>query len=293
MTQISINIEKTNIDSIIKFSSNEVLVEGRFQFNDVSESKNSPLAKKLFEFPFAKRILFMANFIAIEINSNFNWEDEQEKAKNQIEKFLNDGGKLIIDNVSAQKISPIEVYSEATPNPEVLKFVTNRKIVNSDFEFKTNESAKNSHLALELFKFPFVKEIYFSENYISITKSNEIEWSEIILEIKNFIIQFITSGKNIIDSTSSNNTSANTDDLDEVSKQIIEILEKHVKPAVAQDGGNIAFRSYDKDSKIVNVILQGACSGCPSSTITLKNGIESLLKKLIPGEIEEVVAVNY
>ncbi|WP_298367914.1 NifU family protein [uncultured Lutibacter sp.] len=299
MKPISLTINTTTSETIIKLTSTSVLTSGSYEYNNVDEAKNSPLAQQLFHLPFIKRVLISANFIALERFSIVEWADVQEEVKEQIESYLNNGGELLIEE-QPKKIIPVEVYSEVTPNPAVLKFVSNKKIVDQDFEFKNIEEAKNAPLATELFKFPFIKEVFISENYVSITKFDIVEWSEITNEIRGFIKQFIAEGKTIVEK--STQTSAvdkkdiennNTDDLDDVSKQIIGILDEYIRPAVAADGGNILFQSYNSEEKIVSVILQGACSGCPSSTITLKNGIENMLKQLIPGKIEEVVAVNY
>jgi len=296
MDTILFKIEKTTTDTILKFSTNSVLTSGSYQFNNIDEAKNSPLAQQLFHLPFVKRVLFSANFIAIERFSIVEWSDVQEEVKEQLENYLNNGG-LLVSQETTQKKVPIEVYAEVTPNPAVLKFVANKKLVNTDFEFKNIEEAQNSPLAIELYNFPFVKEIFLSENYVSITKFDIVEWSDITVEIRSFIKQFIADGKTIVVQTEKENTQQTTpnvtDDLDDISKQIISILDEYIKPAVAADGGNILFQSYEEDTKIVNVILQGACSGCPSSTITLKNGIENMLKQMIPGKIEGVVAVNY
>ena len=191
----------------------------------------------------------------------------------------------------------MEVYSESTPNPSVLKFVANKKLVETDLEFKNIDEAKDSLLATELFNFSFVKEIFISENYVSVTKYDVVEWEEIKNEVRSFIKEFIADGKKITSETAkqatANQSAINTpENLDDISKQIISILDEHVKPAVAADGGNIQFQSYNVDTQTVNVILQGACSGCPSSTVTLKNGIENMLKQLIPGKINQVVAIN-
>ncbi len=296
METISLKIEKTNIETIVKFTANKVLVSGSYQFNNIDEAKNSPLAKQLFHLPFVKRVLFSANFIAIERFSIVEWSDVEEEVKEQLESYLNNNSLLVSEDSKPKKV-PIEVYTEVTPNPSVLKFVANKKLVETDYEFKNIEEAKNSPLATELFNFPFVKEVFISENYVSITKFDVIEWSEITMEVRGFIKEFIADGKTIIlvETTSKEQTPENsttTENLDEVSKQIIRILDEHIRPAVAADGGNILFQSYEENTKIVNVVLQGACSGCPSSTITLKNGIENMLKQLIPGKIEAVVAVN-
>jgi len=296
MDTILFKIEKTTTETILKFSTNSVLTSGSHQFNNIDEAKSSPLAQQLFHLPFVKRVLFSANFIAIERFSIVEWSDVQEEVKEQLENYLNNGG-VLISQETVQKKVPVEVYAEVTPNPSVLKFVANKKLVDTDFEFKNIEEAQNSPLAIELYNFPFVKEIFISENYVSITKFDIVEWSDITVEIRSFIKQFIADGKTIAVQTekeTTQQTSPNiTGDLDDISKQIISILDEYIKPAVAADGGNILFQSYEEDTQIVNVILQGACSGCPSSTITLKNGIENMLKELIPGKIEGVVAVNY
>ncbi|MBG7629114.1 MAG: NifU family protein [Bacteroidetes bacterium] len=296
MDTILFKIEKTTTETILKFSTNSVLTSGSHQFNNIDEAKSSPLAQELFHLPFVKRVLFSANFIAIERFSIVEWSDVQEEVKEQLENYLNNGG-VLISQETVQKKVPVEVYAEVTPNPSVLKFVANKKLVDTDFEFKNIEEAQNSPLAIELYNFPFVKEIFISENYVSITKFDIVEWSDITVEIRSFIKQFIADGKTIAVQTekeTTQQTSPNiTGDLDDISKQIISILDEYIKPAVAADGGNILFQSYEEDTQIVNVILQGACSGCPSSTITLKNGIENMLKELIPGKIEGVVAVNY
>ncbi len=295
MKNIELNIAKTNIPTILKFTSNDILTSGSYQYNNIDEAKNSPLAQQLFYLPFVKRVYISANFIALERFSIVEWSDVQEEVKAQIENYLNQGGLLVSEETAPKKI-PVEVYAESTPNPSVLKFVANIKLVDNDLEFKNMEAAENSPLAMELFNFPFVKEVFISENYVSITKNDTAEWNEITVELRSFIKQFIADGKKIVLETALQQkvSEVYTPDieLDDVSKQIIDILEEYIKPAVAADGGNIMFQSYESSSKIVNVILQGACSGCPSSTITLKNGIENMLKELIPGKINEVVAVN-
>ena len=295
MKNSTLKIEITNIPTIIKFTSSDILASGSHQYNNIDEAKNSPLAQQLFHLPFIKRVYISANFIALERFSIVEWSDVQDEVKEQIENYLNAGGVLVSEEAAPKKI-PVEVYAESTPNPSVLKFVANIILVDNDLEFKNSEEAKNAPLAVELFNFPFVKEIFISENYVSVTKNDLAEWNEITVEIRSFIRQFIADGKTIALATAVTQKVSEVYmpdiELDDVSKQIIDILEEYIKPAVAADGGNIMFRSYLPASKTVNVILQGACSGCPSSTITLKNGIENMLKEMIPGKINEVVAVN-
>ena len=298
MEKISLKIETTNNNSVLKFTANSVLISGSYQFNNINEAKNSPLAEQLFHLPFVKRVLISANFVAVERFSSVEWSDVKEALKEEIEDYLNNPGVLVLEEKEPEKKEPVEVYSEVTPNPSVLKFVSNKKLVNANLEYKNIEEAKNSPIATELFNFPFVKEVFISENYVSITKLDIVDWNEITVEIRSFIKQYITDGKTIVrpgaqTENKQQTTIISSEELDPISKQIISILDEYIKPAVAADGGNILFQSYEESSKTVHVILQGACSGCPSSTITLKNGIESMLKQLIPGKIEEVVAVNY
>jgi len=300
MSEISFQIEATSNQHIIKLSTDSILCNESHQYNNIDEAKDSPLVQQLFHLPFIKRVFISANFIALERFSIVQWKEVQEEVKAQITSFLNNGGVLFTENSSHQKTVPVELYTEVTPNPEVLKFVSNKRLFTSTFEYKDLGAAQDAPLASHLFQFPFVKEVFFSENYISITKNDTVAWSEVGNETRTFIREFIAKGNTLVDETaaierkhSPAQTSLNEAPLDEVSKEIIDILENHIKPAVAADGGNIAFESYDEHSQTVKVLLQGACSGCPSATVTLKNGIENLLKTMIPGKVAQVVATNY
>jgi len=180
-----------------------------------------------------------------------------------------------------------------------MKYVANKKIVTALFEFTSIEDAKLSPLATQLFHFPFVKSVFIDENYVSITKYNIAEWQDITIELREFIRSYIENGKeivlaNAVETLKKSNTQLDNafDNLDDVSKEIINILEEYVKPAVASDGGNIQFISYNPENKNVSVLLQGACSGCPSSTYTLKSGIENMLKQMLPGKVDMVEAIN-
>ena len=296
MSSIKINIQETNNEAIIKFVSNTILVNGgSYEFNNIDEAKNSPLVQQLFYLPFVKKILITANFIAIQRYDIVQWEDVEEEVREQIENYLKEGNTLLIEENT--KKDAVEVYAEVTPNPAVMKFGTNKALTQTDVEFKNiEEASKSSPLAKELFSFPFVKEIFISENYVSITKYDMIEWNEVHQEIRSFIRTYIQDGKTIIQELPKQQTKQNVEipkeDLTDVETKIVDILDEYIKPAVASDGGNIAFQSYDESTKQVRVILQGACSGCPSSTVTLKNGIETMLKDMLPNQINEVVAIN-
>ena len=197
------------------------------------------------------------------------------------------------------KKSLLTIYAESTPNPSVIKFVANKNLVSSTFEFSSIDEAKISPIATELFHFPFVKNVFLHENYISITKYDVADWNDITMELREFIRSYIENGKDIVHADAPEITKDSEvtkeeefETLDDVSKEIVNILEEYVKPAVASDGGNIQFESYDAESKTVKVILQGACSGCPSSTFTLKNGIENMLKEMLKDKVLAVEAIN-
>ena len=205
---------------------------------------------------------------------------------------------MVLETDSSKQV-PITVYAEVTPNPSVMKFVANRTIVPSIYEFKNIDEAKDSELAKNLFHFPFVKEVFFDQNYISVTKYEIADWNDITMELREFIRNFLANGNEAVATEKVTSTTeaatqnkAETVPQNETAVQIINILEEYVKPAVASDGGNILFKSYEEESKTVNVILQGACSGCPSSTFTLKNGIETMLKNMLGDKVHEVVALN-
>ncbi len=292
-------IKSTNNANIVKFELDQTITRKQsFEYKNIDETRNSPLAKQLFYLPFVKTVFLAENFVAIEKFSIVEWKDVQEDVANQISEFIENGG-IILDEVEENKKSPATIYAETTPNPAVLKFVANKLFTKTAFEAKNIDETLASPLAKELFKFPFVKEVFIDENYVSITKFSITEWSEITLEIRTFIKDFIENGNVVIDETLIQKTEIHQkqqeeyfDKLDVTSQQIINILEEYVKPAVQSDGGNISFDSFDVDTKRVKVILQGACSGCPSSTFTLKNGIENMLKDMLKDNEIIVEAIN-
>jgi Fe-S cluster biogenesis protein NfuA len=295
-----ISVKETQNPSILKFEFEDFISQNEsFEFKNIDEAKNSPLAQQLFYLPFVKTVYISGNFIAIEKFSIVEWEDVKEAVAEQIELFVANGGTIITPSENKTQKQPITVYGETTPNPSALKFVVSRMLTKSSVEFKNIDDAAASPLAQELFKFPYVKEIFIDENYISVTKYGINEWQDITLELRSFIKQYIENGGIVLDESLivahtelENNKTQNFDNLDVTSQQIINILEEYVKPAVQADGGNIAFDSYNESDKTVKVILQGACSGCPSSTFTLKSGIENMLKSMLNDEAIKVEAIN-
>lgn len=295
-----VTIKETQNPTILKFEFQDFITQNEsFEFKNIDEAKTSPLAQQLFYLPFVKTIYISGNFIAIEKYSIVEWEDVKDAVAEQIEKFVTDGGTIITVDENKTKKQPVTVYGETTPNPSALKFVVSKMLTKNAIEFKNIDQTAASPLAKELFKFPYVKEIFIDENYISVTKYEINDWQEITLELRSFIKQYIENGGTVLDEnyvaavTAEETVKAKEfDNLDVTSQQIINILEEYVKPAVQADGGNIAFDSYNENDKTVKVILQGACSGCPSSTFTLKSGIENMLKSMLNDESIKVEAIN-
>ncbi|MBT8262569.1 MAG: NifU family protein [Bacteroidia bacterium] len=299
MHQFSVDIQPTNNENIVKFIANSFLTQAKsFEFNNIDDAKPSPLAQQLFHLPFVKTVYISQNFIAIEKFNIVEWAAVQDEVAASITDYLNSGKPVVIEDTIPAKV-PVSVYAESTPNPGVMKFVANKPLAEGTFEFKNIDEASLAPIAKELFTFPFVKEVFISANYISVMKYNVAEWEEITMELREFIRSYIENGKPILDDSILSKQSDKKDSLEEsdivksdLDKEIISILNEYVKPAVASDGGHIAFDSFDEETKTVRVILQGACSGCPSSTVTLKNGIETMLREMLQGRVSYVEAIN-
>ncbi len=303
MSKTNITVQLTNNDNIVKFVTKSFITQSKsYEFNNIDDAKESPIAQRLFHLPFVKTIYISQNFIAIE-KFPFNltqvkWQDVQDEVAESISDYFKSGQPVINekDNESSKK-NPITIYAESTPNPEVLKFVSNRTLANTMYEFKNKSETVFAPLANELFNFPFVKEVFMNTNYISITKKNNYNWQEFSNELREFIRNYIEDNKTIFKDEilqKQEQTNQLTEDRDysEIEKEIISILNEYIRPAVEGDGGNIAFDSYNTNTKTVKVILQGACSGCPSSTVTLKNGIENMLREMLSGKVDYVEALN-
>lgn len=304
MSSFNITVEHTSNENIVKFVTNSFLTQAKsFEFSNIDEAKSSPIAQQLFHLPFVKTVYISQNFIAIEKYNIVSWEDVQEEVAISISDYISSGKEVISESETSKKV-PVTIYAESTPNPSVMKFVANKPLADGIFEFKNIDEALNAPLATALYSFPFVKEIFISANYVSVMKYNVAEWQEISMEIREFIRVYIEDGKPILNdeillkenqnksSNISDDQATKTEEYSDIENEIISILDEYIKPAVASDGGHIAFDSFDEPSKTVRVILQGACSGCPSSTITLKNGIETMLKEMLNGRVTTVEAIN-
>jgi len=185
----------------------------------------------------------------------------------------------------------VSIYTEMTPNPETMKFVANKLLYpGKSIDFPDEQSAAPSPLAKELFAFPFIRGVFIASNFVTLTKTQDTQWEEVIPSVREFLKQYLEEGKVVLNEdqivVKAESNTINADDTDIV-KRIKELLENYVKPAVEMDGGAISFKGYD--AGVVKLMMQGSCSGCPSSMITLKAGIEGMMKRMIP-EVKEVVA---
>ena len=287
-----IKFKETSREEELEFYSNNFLSEKRIEFNKIEETNDFPLIQQIFYLPFIKKVTLNKHSIYIEKLNILEWVDVQEELCSQLQDFLNNGGTVSKNQI--KKTSPVTVYAESTPNPNAMKFVVNKRIVNDIYEFKSLEDSSESPLAKSLFGFEFVNEVFFDFNFVSNIQKPGFKWEENVMDVREFIRSFIQDNNTIVFEENIKKVSKVKIDIpiDDVSKEIIKIIDENIKPAVASDGGNILFESYETDTKKVNVILQGACSGCPSSTITLKSGIETMLKDMLPGKISEVNAIN-
>ena len=288
---------KYKIDQNDKFAifnlSHELKIDKTIKFESIEDANNFPLVQKLFYLPFVKVVELSNLVIKLERFDILKWDDVIDEVGTEIENYLNSYDSDITSK--SQNNKSVTLYAESTPNPNVMKFVSNKILAKKIYDFKENKLTKID-LIDALFKLDFINEIFITENYISITKIEDSEWNEKVLEtkelIKTYLNKKLNDFRNQLIKFNPDNKNKKFKSTDINSKKIIQILDEYVKPAVASDGGNILFDSYNKKNKVVNVILQGACSGCPSSTITLKNGIENILKEMLPGVVKNVIAVN-
>lgn len=194
---------------------------------------------------------------------------------------------------TTEKLKPITIYAEASPNPDSMKFVANVTFlpngINADYPSK--EEAEKSPLAIALFDFEYIERVFIASNFISVTKKSATQWVEVIPELRGFLKSYLEDEKKVFtempEKKTVENVEGKTTDSVGLEAKIIELLDNYVRPAVEQDGGNIDFVSFKEG--VVTVRLQGSCSGCPSATVTLKSGIESLLKRMVP-EVTSVEA---
>ncbi|MEQ8625483.1 MAG: NifU family protein [Vicingaceae bacterium] len=199
-------------------------------------------------------------------------------------------------------VVPHNIYAESTPNPATMKFVSNRYLVvdGQVYEYGLDDNLDNSPLAAKLLNFPFISKVFIASNFVAITKTDIIEWQDVIHQLRDFLGDFLNNDGVVVKVSSiemenaeekkSTISTPKRDDLEGIDAKISDILDEYIRPAVESDGGAIHFHSFNEGK--VSVVLKGACSGCPSSTMTLKAGIENMLKEMLPNQITEVEAIN-
>ena len=286
-----LSIQTTDNLRVIKFVANKVFLEGSLELDKNSDISHIPLAKELFNFPFITRLFITANFIAIAKDDSVEWDSIAMQLRDIILENINKNPQLILK----KDYKPI-FFAENTPNPEVMKFISEKPIINGFLELKSSQEAQEIPLAKGLFEFDFVKEIFINNNYVAITKNENANWDNILDKIQNHLQDFFLNKQKsekingIFEKYQAQ--SFNNRGFTEIEEKINAILQEYVAPAVENDGGKISLIEFDEETKTAKMLLQGACSGCPSSTITLKNGIENLLKNFLPDIVENVEAIN-
>ncbi|RST26903.1 NifU family protein [Chryseobacterium lacus] len=288
-----VTIEPTANEKVMKFVAEYTLVPGSLEFDRSSDVADIPLAQELFKYPFVDKIFITANFIAVAKQDSVEWEHIAESLREVIQDQLLEHPRIYKE----KKRELFPIYAEMTPNPAVMKFVSQRYIVEGFLEIKSKDQAAQIPLAQALFdEFTFVKEVFISDNFVAVTKDHSVEWHEVMVPVRSFIADFLQAGNKVSLIAPQKHESPVEQlinrDYTESEQKISEILTEYVSPAVENDGGKISLLEYNAETKTAKMLLQGACSGCPSSTATLKGGIENILKQFLPDMVEKVEAVN-
>lgn len=286
-------IEPTENPKVMKFVADYNLIPGSLELDRSSDITEIPLAQELFNYPFVERIFITANFIAVAKQDTVEWEHVAESLKNVIEDELLANPRIYLQ----KKKEMYQIYAEMTPNPMVMKFVSTKILMDGFVEVKSREEATEVHLAKAIFdEFDFAKEVFISDNFVAVTKNVSVEWHEVMVAVRAFIADYLQNGgkiSNLAPQKHENPVEKLINrDYTQNEQKISDILNEYVAPAVEGDGGKISLLEYDEENKIARMLLQGACSGCPSSTATLKGGIENVLKQFVPELVEKVEAVN-
>lgn len=286
-------IEPTANPKVMKFVADYTLIQGALELDRTSDISEIPLAQELFNYPFVEKIFITANFVAVAKQDTVEWEMVVTNLKNVIEDELLANPRIYLQK--RKEMFPI--YAEMTPNPSVMKFVSSKLIIEGFVEVKSREEAVQVPLAKAILdEFAFATEVFISDNFVAVSKDNSVQWHEVMVAVRSFIAEYLQNGGEIsnIEPRQHENPVEKiinreyTDD----EKKISDILAEYVAPAVESDGGKISLIEYDAETKTARMLLQGACSGCPSSTATLKGGIENLLKQFLPDLVQSVEAVN-
>lgn len=286
-------IEPTENPKVMKFVADYNLIPGSLELDRDSDITEIPIAKELFKYPFVERVFITANFIAVAKQEGVDWENVVDPLKSIIEEELTANPRIYLQKKNEEHM----IYAEMTPNPMVMKFVSNTRLIDGFIEVKSREDAADVPLAKVIFdEYDFAKEIFISDNFVAVTKNVSVEWHEVMVTIKEFIANYLQNNGIVSNAVAQQHenpveTLINRE-YTETEQKISDILKEYVAPAVESDGGKISLMEYDADTKTAKMLLQGACSGCPSSTATLKGGIENLLKQFVPELVQHVEAVN-
>ena len=289
----TIIIEPTENSKVVKFVADYNLMPGSLELDRTSDVSELPLAKKLFIYPFVERIFITANFIAVAKQDGVEWENVVEPLKDIIEAELETNPRVYL-----QKEKEVQqIFAEMTPNPMVMKFVSTKVLLDGFVEVKSKDDADEVPLAKAIFnEFDFTKEVFISDNFVAVSKNVSVEWHEVMVAVRTFITEYLQNGGEISNATPQKHENPVENLMNriytETEQKISDILKEYVAPAVESDGGKISLMEYVPETKTAKMLLQGACSGCPSSTATLKGGIENLLKQFVPELVEKVEAVN-
>lgn len=286
-------IEPTANPKVMKFIADYTLIPGALELDRSSDISEIPIAQELFNYPFVDKIFITANFVAVAKQDSVEWEHVSESLKNVIEDELLANPRIYVQ----KKREAYQIYAEMTPNPNVMKFVSSKMLMDGFVEVKSREEAAEVPLAEAVFtEFAFAQEVFISDNFVAVTKDDSVQWHEVMIAARAFIADYLQNGGEIskIEPQKHENPVEKliNRDYTEDEQKISDILNEYVAPAVEGDGGKISLMEYDADSKTAKMLLQGACSGCPSSTATLKGGIENVLKQFLPELVEKVEAVN-
>lgn len=289
----SIIIEPTENPKVMKFVADYNLIPGSLEIDRTSDISEIPMAKKLFLYPFVERIFITANFIAVAKQEGVEWENVIEPLKEIIEEELQANPRIYLQKEKETE----QVFAEMTPNPMVMKFVSTKVLLDGFVEVKNIDEAQDVPLANAIFsEFGFTKEVFISDNFVAVTKNVSVEWHEVMVAVRTFITEYLQNGGKISNTVPQKHSNPVENlinrEYTETEQKISDILTEYVAPAVEGDGGKISLLEYDAETKTAKMLLQGACSGCPSSTATLKGGIENLLKQFVPELVERVEAVN-
>ncbi len=286
-------IEPTENPKVMKFVADYNLIPGSVELDRTTDISEIPLAQELFNYPFIERIFITANFIAVAKQDTVDWDVVVESLKNIIEDQLVANPRIYVQ----KNKETLQIFSEMTPNPMVMKFVSTKKFLDGFVEVKDRNEAENIPLAKAIFnQFDFAKEVFISENFVTVTKNVSVEWHEVMVVISDFIRDYLENGGEISNLKPQKHESPVENlinrEYTEEEQKISDILNEYVAPAVEGDGGKISLMEYIAETKTAKMLLQGACSGCPSSTATLKGGIENVLRQFVPELVENVEAVN-